>query len=111
MRGVSRWVPLPFANRCQSADEVETSLLRMFDNTAAAVEEGRINVEGVAPEPEAEAFANAQNEQAQADSRVALFRERDRRLRWAVRARRIEISNRATARYIAYSRQWTTGDY
>ena len=95
-----------FASPCHSADEVENSLLRMFDNTAAAVEEGRINVEAVAPEPEAEAIANAQNQQGQADARTDLFRERDRRLRWAVRARRIAISNRATARYMAASQQW-----
>ena len=106
-----------FANRCQSAEEVEMTLLRMFDNTAAAVEEGRINVEGVAPEPEAEAMANAQNENeyAQADARLDLFCERDRRLRWAVRARRIANSNRATARYMAASREWQwnheSGDY
>ena len=42
----------------------------------------------------------------EADARTALFRERDRRLRWAVRARRIANSNRATARYMAASRQW-----
>ena len=49
-----------FARRCHSADDVERMLYFMFDNTAAAVEEGRINVEGVAPEPMAETIASGQ---------------------------------------------------
>ena len=87
-------------------------LFYMFDSTAAAVEEGRINVEAVAPEPAAEALANEQREQQQQyerDARAAAFRSRDRRLRRAVRARRIANSNRATARYIAASRGWGSG--
>ena len=104
-----------FANRCQSADEVENMLVQMFDNTAAAVEEGRIDVEGVAPEPVSEMIANAEKESEQEDARTASFRSRDRRLRRAVRTRRMVSSNRATARYIAASRRWpptssSTGD-
>mmetsp|Transcript_31206 Transcript_31206/g.104248 ORF Transcript_31206/g.104248 Transcript_31206/m.104248 type:complete len:359 (+) Transcript_31206:509-1585(+) len=54
-----------FPRRCFAAAEVEDMLFYMFDNTAAAVEEGRINVEAVAPEPAAEALANQQREQQQ----------------------------------------------
>lgn len=99
-----------FSNRCQSADEVEDMLVQMFDKTAAAVEEGRIDVEGVAPEPESEIIANEQVEQEQEDARTASFRSRDRRLRRAVRARRTANYNRANARYIAAARRWTHGD-
>ena len=104
-----------FSNRCQSADEVESMLVTMFDNTAAAVEEGRIDVEAVTPEPEAELVARAQREQRRdhapwheaEDVRRDKFRSRDHRLRRVVRARRMAAYNRATARYIAASRQWT----
>ena len=91
--------------------------MHMFDNTAAAVEEGRINVEGVAPEPVSEMITNKEKVTTPQweDARTASFRSRDRRLRRAVRARRMASSNRATARYIAASRRWTpttssTGD-
>ena len=94
-----------FANRCQSAEEVENMLVMMFDSTTAAVEEGRINVEAVAPEPVSEMVSNMQREQE--DARTASFRSRNERLRRAVRARRTAASNRATARYIAASRQWS----
>ena len=92
-----------FANRCQSAAEVEGMLVRMFDNTAAAVEEGRISVDAVAPEPASEMSTNMFRD----DARTAAFRERDARLRRAVHVRRVANSNRATARYIQASRQWT----
>ena len=98
-----------FPNRCQSPDEVEHMLVTMFDRTAAAVEEGRINVEGVAPERESETIANMQREQ-EGDDRTEAFRARDRRLRRAVRIRRMASSNEATARYIAYNRQWNYDD-
>ena len=67
--------------------------------------EGRINVEAVAPEPVSEMVSNMQREQE--DARTASFRSRNERLRRAVRARRTAASNRATARYIAASRQWS----
>ena len=101
-------VAVLFPNRCQSADDVESMLVRLFDNTAAAVEEGRIGVEGVAAEPASEMIANAQSEQENEDETTASFRLRDKRLRRAVRERRIAAYNQATARYIALSRQWTS---
>ena len=100
-----------FTNRCQSAYEVESMLIRMFDNTAAAVEEGRLSVEGVAPEAMADTIASARQEQRdpnmeQDDEVTASFRQRDRRLRRAVRERRAALYNQQTARYIAISRRW-----
>lgn len=102
-----------FANRCQSADEVERTLIQMFDNTAAAVEEGRIRVEDVAPEAMSDTIANARREQddpnlEQEDERTASIRARDRRLRRAVRERRATLYNQQTARYIAASRRWSS---
>ena len=96
-----------FANRCQSADEVEDMLVMMIDRTAAAVEEGRLNVDGVAPEPISEKITNAERVQEQGDARTASLGTRFKRLRRAVRARRAAASNRATARYVAASRQWS----
>ena len=102
-----------FANRCQSADEVERTLIQMFDNTAAAVEEGRIRVEDVAPEAMSDTIANARREQddpnlEHEDERTASIRARDRRLRRAVRERRATLYNQQTARYIAASRRWSS---
>ena len=104
--------PLPvsilFPNRCQSADDVEAMLVRMFDNTAAAVEEGRISVDGVAAEPAAEMLAAERSASELEDDRTASFRSRDKRLRRAVRERRMADYNRATARYIELSRKWSS---
>ena len=104
-----------FANRCQSAYEVESMLMQMFDNTAAAVEEGRISVEDVAPEAMSDTIAYARREQQeeygyveQEDEMTASIRQRDRRLRRAVRQRRATLYNQQTARYIAASRRWTS---
>jgi len=97
-----------FPNRCQSAEEVEGLLVHMFDNTAAAVEDGRISVDAVAPEVGPGVSTNAMRGQLeQDDARLAAFRSRDARLRRAVRARRVANSNRATARYLQASRQWS----
>ena len=102
-----------FDNRCQSPYEVESMLIRLFDTTAAAVEEGRISVEGVTPEPMSDTIANARQEQRDPhmehdDVVTASFRQRDRRLRRAVRTRRAALYNQQTARYIAASRRWAS---
>ena len=46
-------------------------LIHMFDNTAAAVEEGRINVEAVAPEKMSDTIANVRQELARQEQQDA----------------------------------------